>query len=192
MAIKKERKMKEVVEFYLQNTGPCTPFNSGPVKQISSFEDLAHYVACYSSSLPYKIEIKRIVYTLDTGRYVTSGRSTLGQKRCLNNHPIIDKKTTDKFVLLVGNKLAYPADVARFLTEQYGSALDFNAIQKDKPVMLDKIQTVMAPGKQTRSAQWHYLTENDVFVDRNMNQLWPINTGTVPAGLVEMFNKKER
>lgn len=183
--------MKEVVEFYLRNTGPCTPFNSGPVKQISSFEDLANYVASYSSSLPYKIEVKRIVYTLDDGKYIIGGRSTLGQKRSLNGHPIIDKNITDNVAFFVGNKLAYPADVARFLIEQYGSALDFNATQKDKPAVLDKIQTVMAPGKQTRSAQWHYLTENDVFVDRNMNQLWPENTETVPVGLVELFNQEK-
>ena len=68
----------------------------------------------------------------------------------------------------------------------------FNATMQDKPVMLDKIQTVMAPGKQTRSAQWHYLTENDVFVDRNMNQLWPINTDRPPVALLDFIKKKER
>ena len=184
--------MTEVAEFYLKNTGPCTPFNSGPVKQIESFEDLAHYVACYSSSMPFKIEIKRIDYIVDENQYIASGRNTLGQNRILNGHPIIDKKTSNLGKFYVGNKLIYPTDIISILTEQYGSGLGIDAGAKKDAAMLDKIQTIMSPNGQTRLAQWHYLTLYDTFVDHSLNQIWPVATGKPPVALVKLFGNKTK
>ena len=182
----------KITEFYLKNTGPCTPFNSGPVKQIFSFEDLAHYVACYSSSMPFQIEIKRIDYTVDKNRYIAGARSTLGQNRILNGHPIIDKKTSNLGKFYVGNKLICLADIINFLTEQYGSGLGIEADGKSYAAVLDKIQTIMTPNGQTRLAQWHYLRLwDDVFVDKNLNGLWPMKIDHMPNCLQSLKNMME-
>lgn len=184
--------MKKVVEFYLKNTGPCTPFNSGPVKQILSFEDLAHYVACYSSAMPFKIEIKRIDYIVDENQYITGTRNTLGQNHTLNGHPIINKKMSNIAKFYVGDKLIFPADIINFLTEQYGSGLGIDAGARNDAAMLDKIQTIMTPNGQTRLAQWHYLTLwDDVFVDKNLNGLWPMKTDQLQGGLQSIKNMME-
>ena len=182
----------KITEFYLKNTGPCTPFNSGPFKRIEYFEDLANYVACYSSSMPFKIEIKRIDYIVDENRYVAGARNTLGQNRILNGHPIIDKKTSNLGKFYVGNKLICLADIINFLTEQYGSGLGIEADGKSYAAVLDKIQTIMTPNGQTRLAQWHYLRLwDDVFVDKNLNGLWPMKIDHMPNCLQSLKNMIE-
>lgn len=180
--------LEQVVSFDLRLTGPCTPFRSGPFKTIVSFDDLKHYIQTYSSSMPYTIDITERVLTFDTDRYIAGGRSTLAQRRTWNNYLVVEEKETNKFRFFVGKKLIYPADIINFLTEQYGSSLDFDVDTENKPVMLDGIHEqiivgahnretgTLMPDKKTRSAQWHYLTNNEIFVDGNLKQLWPEET----------------
>ena len=33
------------------------------------------------------------------------------------------------------------------------------------------------------------LSDKDIVVDKNLNQLWPEKTGSLPVGLVELFNR---
>ena len=184
--------LKQIVEFNLHLTGPCTPFRSGPVKKIADFEDLKHYVATYSSSMPYTIDIIEMVYNVDTDRYVGGGRNTLGLRRAWNNYLVVDEEEINKFKFFVGNKLIYPVDIINFLTEQSGSPLDFDVKAENKPVMLDGVHEqiivgtrdkktgALLPDKKVRSVKWHYLTNQEIFVDRNINQLWPRDTGEIP------------
>ena len=148
----------ENVKFCLHLTGPCTQCHNGPVKQISSIEDLAEYTRRYPlhMNIPYTIVIERV----------------------------IDKKVTDKYKILVGDKLIYPNDIDAFLKDQYKNTFNFDLKKtENKPVMLDGV-----PGHCF--VRWHYL-DDDVFVEREtLNQIWPVKTGTPPVGLVELLNQK--
>ena len=166
----------ENVEFYLRHTGPCTQCHNGPFKQISSFDDLLKYTRGYPlhMDIPYTLRLKRIA----------------------------DEIVTDEYTILVGDKLIYPNDVATFLIDQYKNTFNFNLSDTEhKPVMLDGVHEqiivgtrkngVLMPDQKIRSAQWHYLTNADIFVEREtLNQIWPVETGRPPVGLVELLNKK--
>ncbi len=149
----------ENVEFYLRHTGACTQCHNGPYKQIPSIEDLVEYTRRYPlhMNIPYTIVIERV----------------------------IDKKVTDKYKILVGDKLIYPNDIDAFLKDQYKKTFNFDLKKtENKPVMLDGV-----PGHCF--VRWHYLTDADTFVERKtLNQIWPIKTNKPPVGLVELFNKK--
>lgn len=151
--------LEQVVSFDLHLTGPCTQCHNGPVKQIYSIEDLAEYTRRYPlhMSIPYTIVIERFV----------------------------DKNVTDKYKILVGDKLIYPNDIDAFLKDQYKNTFNFNLSDTEhKPVMFDGV-----PGHIF--VRWHYLTDSDVFVEREtLNQIWPVETGRPPVGLVELLNKK--
>ena len=150
----------ENVEFYLRHTGPCTQCYNGPFKQIYSIEDLAEYTRKYPlhMNIPYTIIIERV----------------------------IDKKVTDKYKILVGDRLIYPKDIENFLTDQYKNTFNFNADNtENKPVMLDGV-----PGHIF--VRWHYLTNADVFVERKtLNKIWPEdeNLWKTPVGLVQLLKK---
>ena len=192
--------MATATEFYIHNIGPCTPLGGGSVKQIDSFEDLLKYTNSFSASMPYTIEINPTVYTYDPNKYINEARHTLGQTNSYKNHPIIKKEKMDMYKILVGDRLIYPADIIKFLTEQYGSALDFDVNAENKPVMLDNVRIQVLVGtydpktkkeKVVRYANWHYLDENvDEFLDRKtLTRMFGCeeNLGMVPDKLIQMF-----
>ncbi len=190
--------MEKATEFHLYNIGPCTPLGGGSVKQIDFFEDLLKYTNSYSASMPYTIEITPTVYTYDADKYVNETRHTLGQKNTYKNHPIIDMETKNKYKILVGDRLIYPADIIKFLTEQYGSPLDFDVNAENKPVMLDgvRVQTLVGTydpktkkEKVIRYANWHYLDKNtDEFLNRKtLVKMFGVGMGRVPDELIQMF-----
>ena len=192
--------MAKIVEFYLTNTGPCTPLGGASNKQIYSFEDLINYTNSYSSSMPYTIELKCVVKTYDESRFV--GRHTLGQTRTYKNHPVTKEETVDTYKLFVGDKLAYPSDVAKFVTEQYGSSLDFDVTQiENKPVvfhiheqrlMNEYDPKIKGPKIAKRFVVWNYLDQaNGVFVDRKTLGRITENgkIGEVPVDLKLFFTK---
>ena len=152
--------LEQVVSFDLRLTGPCTQCHNGPVKQIYSIEDLAEYTRRYPlhMSIPYTIVIERV----------------------------INKKVTDKYKILVGDKLIYPNDIDAFLKDQYKNTFNFDLKKtENKPVMLDGI-----PGHTF--VRWHYLGDTDIFVEREtLNQIWPEKTGKLPLGLATFFNKEK-
>jgi len=152
--------LEQIVRFDLRLTGPCTQCHNGPVKQIYSIEDLAEYTRRYPlhMSIPYTIVIERV----------------------------IGKDVTDKYKILVGDKLIYPNDIAIFLTDQYKKTFNFDLKKtENKPVMLDGV-----PGHCF--VRWHYLGDTDIFVEREtLNQIWPTATKKIPVGLTTFFNKEK-
>lgn len=194
--------MESVVKYYMRVIGPCTQCNSGPSQEIDSFNDLKNFVACYSASMPYTVELERVVYTINPDTMVNVGRSTLEQSCSINGHPIINQKTTDYFRFFVGAKLIRAADVRNFLNEQYRSTINFDATNENRAVMLDNVQTqiqmnnaklhtnIWKKAPPPSFVRWHYLTPKDVFVDKNLKKLYGYGKGKVPAALVRLFNKK--
>ena len=194
--------MESVVKYYMRVTGPCTPCNSGPRQEVYSFNDIQNFVACYSASMPYTVELERVVYTVNTDATVKGGRSTLGQSYSINGHPITKQTTTDYLRFFVGDRLIHPGDIRNFLNEQYRSTINFDATQEKRSVMLDNVQTQIkmdnaklhtniwkkTPGPSF--VRWHYLTRKDIFVDRNLKKLYGYGKGKVPGALIQIFNKK--
>lgn len=172
--------MEYVVKYYLRVNGPCTPCNSGPRKEIDSFNDVKKFVASYSASMPYTVVIERIVYTI-TGQ-----------------------ETTDSYKFFVGDNLICTQDIRNFVKEQYRSTLGFDAPDSNRKVMLDSLHTQIKMDntmldtniwKKTPPPNfvvWHYLTSKDVFVNRNLKKLYGRGKGQIPSGLVDLFNKKEK
>ncbi len=194
--------MESVVKYYMRVTGPCTPCNSGPRQEVYSFEDVKKFVACYSASMPYTVELERIVYTVNTDAMVKVERSTLGQSYSINGHPITNKETTDYLRFFVGDRLIHAIDIRNFLNEQYRSTINFDATNENRAVMLDNVQTQIKMDNEKLHTniwkktpppsfvRWHYLTHKDIFVDRNLKKLYGYGKGKIPVTLIQLFNKK--
>ena len=195
--------MESIVKYYMRVTGPCTPCNSGPNQEIYSFEDLKNFVACYSASMPYTVELERVVYVVNTDATVNAGRSTLGQSySSINGHPIINQQTTDYLRFFVCDRLIHAIDIRNFLNEQYRSTINFDATNENRAVMLDNVQTqiqmdnaklhtnIWKKTPQPSFVRWHYLTGKDIFVNRNLKKIYGYGKGKTPVALVQLFNKK--
>ncbi|MBQ6736709.1 MAG: hypothetical protein IJQ90_04480 [Alphaproteobacteria bacterium] len=122
------------------------------------------------------------------------------QNRYIDGHPIIATDTDAKIELILP-QLMYPNDVAEYLIKKYGQKFDFKPENFDlkTPMFLDICEHSSIGLRNSRTGapthmKWHTvdcepLSEKDIVVDKNLNQLWPEKTGKLPVGLVELFNR---
>ena len=121
----------------------------------------------------------------------------------------IDRKTEfktaefepERVKVFVVDKLWYPNNVREFLMKNYGSILDFNPKSKTKPICdfhVSEYDGPIATNQKTRQPvsckvkTVHYRTveKGDIFVDNNLNQIWPKKTGKMPVALTNLLAKK--
>lgn len=123
--------------------------------------------------------------------------------RYIDGHPIIAIETDAKIELVLPT-LMYPNDVVEYLIKKYGRRFNFKPENFDPktPVFLDvsehiSVGTRISEFSMPSYKKWHTvnckpLSEKDIVVDKNLNQLWPIATGKPPVGLLKLFNQGKR
>ena len=103
--------------------------------------------------------------------------------------------------LIVTDKLIYPQDVRKMLTEKYGNVLDFDTNKKwneKQPVYFSGVTSntqyglhdskTGAPTSYTiHSVNCRELSDTDIVINTNMNQIWPIKTNKMPTLLTELL-----
>lgn len=109
----------------------------------------------------------------------------------------------EKITFYVMDKITYPNQISKFLLKKFHSTLDFAPASQTKPVALkgietsynvtrninDFINTVNIKGK----VKYDYLTDKQIVTDKNLNQIWPAKTETMPIAVAELLSKtKER
>jgi hypothetical protein len=144
------------------------------------------------SETPYSIDIVRhvIVFNRD--------EKNNGVIYSPNGVNVADEKIN----LVVANKLIYPKDVRKILKKEYNSTFDMDTQKLDEkiPVKRFNVSEQNMTGMVVNGMETHYtlhdvyceqLTPNDVVVDKNLNQIWPIKTGMAPYKLTEMLLRKK-
>ena len=93
-----------------------------------------------------------------------------------------------KFILATDGQLIYPSDVrdtlrVPFYFENVIFPKDLTAAQKSSPVFIEKYNLY--------NAWCRPLNENDIVVDSNLNQLWPLKgAGKTPNEIIALLKKK--
>jgi len=139
------------------------------------------------SEIPYSIDVIRRVIVFDRDK------KTNGIIYSPNGVSVADEKIT----LVVANKLIYPKDIRRILNKEYNSTFDLSKYKLDEKV---PVKSFDVSEKRVTGMRVHYtlhnvsceqLQPNDIVIDRNLNQIWPIKTGKVPSVLTEMLSRKK-
>jgi hypothetical protein len=142
------------------------------------------------SEIPYSIDIIRRVIVFDRDK------KTNGIIYSPNGVNVADEKLN----LVVANKLIYPKDVRKILKKEYNSTLDMDTQKLDEkiPVKRFNVSEQNMTGMVVNGMETHYtfynfhceqLTINDIVIDKNLNQIWPIKTGAAPYNLTEMLSR---
>lgn len=210
--------LEKIIEIHMKIIGPCTLPHNAPVAIVSSVDDLRGHTSRFKSPVPYKVNLTKNEYTVDTGKFVSETRGVLGQRYNINGHPIVKDAETgiygkeidtlkifigngyvllDDFVNFFDQQYNLNEDTKLFLKENYNLDLDFCDVAKTKPVVLDNVvwKFCMIPDKKTGIKtlkmipgvpQFHYLTEDDIFVDQNLCD----QSGQTPITLINFFKCK--
>ena len=124
------------------------------------------------------------------------------KNRYIDGHPIIATETDAKIELFLP-QLMYPNDVAEYLIKKYGQKFNFNPKKFDQkiPLFFDVFEhssvgmclsaTSPAPRMKWQDVHCTPLSKKDVVTDKNLNQLWPENTGKLPVQLIELLDKNK-
>lgn len=173
-------KLTVTVKFSVQEDlgviAPETPFKT--------IEELRNYVSSQQEELMYSLTVNRSCIVFDAASH-PSTRQQL-------NLP------TEKFRFFVSNKLLYLRDVKRYL--QKDSTLKTlniqvaDKIKQDTPVLFRELAYYPYSDSPKKKRENRFdvrpLTEQDVVVDKKLNQIWPEKTGKLPVGLVELLAKQ--
>lgn len=209
--------LEKTIKIRMNIIGPCSSSHNGPMDIISSVEELRRHAFRFKSPIPYTVNLTQIEYIIDTGKIIGDTYGMLGQRRSINNHPIVKDAETgeygkeiDTLKIFIGNSYAVLDDLVKFfdlqynlnedtklfLKRNYNLDLDFCDKDRTNPVILDKVKwkfcmiTDKETGKNTLKMvpvpQFHYLTEDDIFVDQNLCD----QSGQTPITLINFFKCK--
>ena len=180
-------KMKPYVNFCVEIVEPC---DYGHKEQIKDLSGLKHYIDCQGIGrvVSYAILIKRQLYFIADNKW----RLTTN-----NGQDII----TDSLKLIVAPKLTYFADLWKYLNKnalgkdcQCVNLENFAQFEQNTPIFFTgqyEFNGSFLPDAPVhkRPLTCRPLTDNDIVINNNMKQLWPVATGNPPIGLVELLNK---
>lgn len=140
---------------------------------------------------PYKLTVTRSVQIIDKHKKEIS---------CTGNEKYktfeIDKNVLTLFIY---DDLVYPCDIREILIKKYGSVLDFDNRKWDenKPVCDFNVvyDTKSTTDKTTLISRYsvcgRHVRKNDIIVDTNLKQIWPIRTNKAPIALKEFLARKK-
>lgn len=174
-------KLKLVVEFSVNESAgvmsPETPFKT--------VEELRNYVSLQKEELMYSLDVNRSCFVSD---------EDLPTRKPEKYH-------SGQFRFFVSDKLVYLQDVQRYL-QKNGVTKSLRVdnpdkIKQDTPVLFRELvfysmdrYPEIPQKKRDNHFEIRPLTDQDIVVDRNLNQIWPKKTDAVPVGLVELLAKQ--
>ena len=175
----------EIKTYVYFNVKYVEPENYGQSGSINNIDDLKNYISCQGLG-------RKVSYTLQLERTVRVVAD--------NNYPGQVMKTDD-FTFVVADRLMYLDDLIAYVkknaTGKECQDVNFKNIAQyryDNPIFFTghEHNGSFLPDKpiEKRTLTCRPITNNDIVVDKNLNQIWPVKTGKPPVGLVELLNKK--
>jgi len=151
-----------------------------------------------------RVIVERVVQIIDTDDVVypdgISRFHTLKNKQSQQYRTVVVGQEQFKFYIV--DKIMYPRDVREILNKKYGSTLDFDAkeLNEKQPIcdfyVSERTQYGLrnpktgAPTQYTlRSVHCCTAGKDKIFVDRDLNQIYPQVTKQPPKELVDLLAK---
>jgi len=176
----------EIKTYVYFNVKYVEPENYGQSGSINNIDNLKNYISCQGLG-------RKVSYTLQLERTVRVVAD--------NNYPGQVIKTDD-FTFVVADKLTYLGDLITYVKKnalgdncQNVNFKNFAQYKYDNPIFFTgkyEHNGSFLPDApvEKRPLTCRPITKDDVVVDKNLNQIWPVKTGKPPVGLVELLNKK--
>ena len=159
----------------------------------NTLQELKNIIKSAEYTTPFQINIQRQINIHDTDA---------GKSGWYNNK---ESKIMGEHVnIIVADKLLYPNDVRTMLMEKYGSLLNFDncigtevkpvffgGVSKQEKYGLRDSKTGMPTHYTLRSVYCRYLNDQDIVMNKKMEQIWPAKTGIMPLELSQLLAKKK-
>lgn len=166
--------------------------------RIDNIEDLKNYIYCQGlgQKVSYALNVSRQVYFLvnDKGNYHML-------QKCNGEKGVKQDIITDSFTFIVADKLTYFEDLQKYLLEEALSASCQDVVLKNF-AWFDMKQPIFFTGRyewngsflpdahvKDRPLLCRPLTEKDIVLNKNLQQIFPKKTDKIPRGLVQLFKK---
>ena len=167
---------------------------------ISGVDDLQKIIAERKpNDVQYRVIVRRENCVVDMDK--TSRKIPFYDKyQYIDGHPIIATETDETFEFIMP-KILYPNDIKTYLLEHYGSTLNFKpdesmnntpmtfSVHNQSAVGLRSFATGAPSIIKWETVSYRPLSDKDTVTDEHLNQIWPEKTGSLPVGLVELFNR---
>ena len=172
--------------------------------ELSTIAELKDVISKTFHDQMMRVVVERVVQIIDTDDVVypdgISRFHTLKNKQSQQYKTVVVGQEQFKFYVV--DKIMYPRDVRKILNEKYGGTLDFDAkkLNEEQPIcdfhVSERTQYGLrnpktgAPTEYTlRSVYCCTADEGTIFVDRDLNQIWPQATKQPPKLLIELLSK---
>ncbi len=167
---------------------------------ISGVDDLQKIIAERNpNDVQYRVTVRRENCVVNMDK--TSRKIPFYDKyQYIDGYPIIATDTDETFEFIMP-KILYPNDIKKYLLEHYGSTFNFKpdesmnnspmtfSVHNESSVGLRSFATDAPSIIKWETVSYRPLSEKDIVVDKNLNQIWPEKTGSLPVGLVQLFNR---
>ena len=174
--------------------------------KLSTIAELKDVISKTFHDQMMRVVVERVVQIIDTDDVVYP--DGISRFHILKNKQSQQYKTVvvgqEQFKFYVVDKIMYPRDVRKILNIKYGGTLGFDAkkLNEEQPIcdfhVSERTQYGLrnpktgAPTEYTlRSVHCCTADEGTIFVDRDLNQIWPIKTGQAPKALTDLLAKNK-
>ena len=164
-------------------------------EQISNLdiERLKNYIACQGigSKVAYSLNVSRYVYYMADFNILVPKSNQKPE----DNYGI----KTDDITFIVADKLTYYGDLKKYLKENhagYDKKIEFRHFEnfeQNKPIFFTgnrEYNGSFLPYNHDGILMCRPLTEQDIVVNKDLHQIWPIQTNTPPVLLSAILNKQ--
>lgn len=182
--------------------------------ELSTIAELKDVISKTFHDQMMRVAVERVVQIIDTDDVVypegVSRFHTLKNKQSQQYKTVVVGQEQFKFYVV--DKIMYPRDVRKILNEKYGGTLDFDAkkLNEEQPICDFHVSERTQYGLRTSNPTANHLSdsfignptmytlrsvycctadEGTIFVDRDLNQIWPQATKQPPKPLIELLSK---
>lgn len=174
--------------------------------ELSTIAELKDVISKTFNDQMMRMVVERVVQIIDTDDVVYP--DGISRFYTLKNKQSQQYKTfvvgQEQFKFYVVDKIMYPRDVRKILKQKYGSVLDLDSqnldaklpvcdfyVSEQKQYGLRNPKTGAPTEYTLRSVYCYTADEGTIFVDKDLNQIWPIKTGQAPKALTDLLAKNK-
>lgn len=178
--ISDETGYKELLTSSSRRDSIAAQSRDGTIKQTQELaESVRDFCSCIATSAKNSFYLDKLTYLVQLYRKVRIADTD--DKKYFQHHYFNGDKF--EFILATNDKLIYPRDIKSALRVPFyfSSIISDKELKSDTPVYIEKYDT--------HNAFVRPLTMQDRVVDKNLNQIWPLDTRETPAGLKKLLEQ---
>jgi hypothetical protein len=169
--------------------------NAGRIRESSICDDtkeLKNVILHSQYEMPFSVRINRVVQIIDTDVPDIERPPLIIGGHEFKNPSICAEINGGHIDFIVADKLKYPQEVRKSIAKDYKNILNLNDITRFEYTPVKSFWLNHAKNSDKQPAYHFYfrpLMENDIVVNKQLQQIWPTKTNQMPKRLVELLSK---